>query len=216
MFGLWLLLRLLWLLIVEGRGRVVQELVWLRVNAFARVISIIMVLLLFLPVTHTVISVNTFPFFLFHFFLAFALLLEMSLEYHVLSLAFLQRLLLLPLFLTLLDNVVLHRIHDLAPFGRTAQLHLQLLLRQLLQLHLLLVELVDCLRVYVCVVVGRVECRGGVLLDPQVLRRLEVVTEYRYYLLDLLVLVLVHEEVERGVQVQQGRVELCRQGIIRD
>jgi hypothetical protein len=54
---------------------------------------------------------------------------------------------------------------------------LELYLLLLLELHLLLVELVDCLREDLSVVVRRVECDRGVLFNPQVLRRFEVVAE---------------------------------------
>jgi hypothetical protein len=93
--------------------------------------------------------------------------------------------LLLFLILVLLDEIVFHGIDDrpctssLAEcrLGRAAELNLELYLLLLLELHLLLVELVDCLREDLSVVVRRVECDRGVLFNPQVLRRFEVVAE---------------------------------------
>ena len=89
----------------------------------------------------------------------------------------------------------------------------------MLHLGLLLIELLDRLGVDILVVVWRLATHVGLrglghesaiahttrderhrtrlLLDPEVLGRLEVVSEDRYDLLNLLVAVGVHEEVQR-------------------
>jgi hypothetical protein len=60
---------------------------------------------------------------------------------------------------------------------------------------LLLVELVDSWTVNLRVVVWTIKI-GLIFLNPKVLRRLEVVSEYGNYLLNLVVLVTVHKELK--------------------
>lgn len=69
----------------------------------------------------------------------------------------------------------------------------------------MLVELLDGGGVDVLEEVGAAEDGGlGGLLDPEVLWRLEVVTEDGYDLLDLVIAVLVDEEVKLLVEVQRA------------
>jgi hypothetical protein len=129
----------------------------------------------------------------------------MSLEYHEVLLLFIFF-----LIFELADHVVLEGVdHALlgGELGRAAELLLELLLLELLELELLLVVLLDGRGEDLCVVVGRVEGTLGVLLDPEVLRRLEVVSEDRNDFLDLFISVLIDEEHElalpfMGVQQQ--------------
>ena len=68
---------------------------------------------------------------------------------------------------------------------------------ELLHLELLLVELVDSGCVDFIIVIRLIKHGARVLLDPQILVWLEIVSEYRDDLLDLIVSVLVNEEVKR-------------------
>ena len=73
---------------------------------------------------------------------------------------------------------------------------MELLLLQLLELHLLLVELVNGRRVYLCIVVGGSECSRLVLLNPEVLGRFEVIAEDGNDFLDLVVRILINKELK--------------------
>jgi len=84
-----------------------------------------------------------------------------------------------------------------------------------LQNHLLLIELLNSLRVDISVEIRSVENRRlRRLFNPQIFRWLEIISEYGYDFLDLLVAIFVDKEVKLLIEIHRRGLSGVRKGAL--